>query len=194
MKKIIITFIVITIIATIICNGCLVSVFVPDKQTTENVLKKVPKDAEYICFVNFKQPSGEERFYIYDIQHEKFIHSGIVQHGNGKGNTKEHAVFSNAIGSGCSSLGLYKVLKKDTMHNIPVDCFRLQGLESTNSNAYKRGIVIHPSLTATLMPFGIWKTYLPLTPESKGCFAVSIHTMKVIDKYFKQGNMYLYAY
>ena len=81
------------------------------------------------------------------------------------------------------------------MHSWPgAPCFRMVGLDSTNSNAIARGILIHPSLTRTLMPFEIWGLDLPLTWESQGCFAVSCNTMYEINKRFKRNNMYLYAY
>lgn len=81
------------------------------------------------------------------------------------------------------------------MHSWPnAPCYRLIGLDSTNSNAMTRGILIHPSLTHTLMPFEIWGLDLPLTWESQGCFAVSCNTMYEISKRFKKNNMYLYAY
>ena len=118
-----------------------------------------------------------------------------MQHGNGKGNTASKPKFSNVIGSNCSSLGLYKITSKDNMHSWPgAPCFRMVGLDSTNSNAIARGILIHPSLTRTLMPFEIWGLDLPLTGESRGCFAVSCNTMYEISKRFKKNNMYLYAY
>lgn len=140
-------------------------------------LKEIPQDADYICYVNFSQPSAEERLYIYDVSEHKFIYSGLTQHGNGKGNTASRAIFSNEIGSGCSSLGLYEVTSYENMHTIPIKCFRLKGLSSTNSNAVTRGIVIHPSITASLLPFELKGVSLPLTMESEGCFAVDLQTM-----------------
>lgn len=178
----------------IIYNRILVSAIVPSNNTINKGLSLVPKDANYICFVNFSQPSAEERFYIYDVSLHKFIYSGLTQHGNGKGNTARRAKFSNKIGSGCSSLGVYEVLLYENMHSIPVKCFRLRGLSSTNSNAEKRGIVIHPSITASLLPFEIKGASLPLTIESKGCFAVDIQTMTAIKRCFNQGKVYVYAY
>lgn len=190
MKKIIF----ILLVLLVIYNRILVSVIVPSDDTINKGLHFVPKDADYICFVNFSQPSAEERFYIYDVKIHKFIYSGLTQHGNGKGNTARKAKFSNKVGSCCSSLGVYEITSYENMSTIPIKCFRLRGLSTTNSNAEKRGILIHPSITASLLPFEIKGVSLPLTIESKGCFAVDIQTMTAIKQCFNKGKMYIYAY
>lgn len=167
----------------------------PSKEIVDSVIERLPSDANYLCIVNFGKHSGEERFFIYNVRNNKYEYSGLVQHGNGKGNTAGKPKFSNVIGSNCSSLGLYKITGKDNMHSLPgAPCLRMIGLDSTNSNAMARGILIHPSLTRTLMPFEVWGLDLPLTWESQGCFAVSRNTMCEITKRFKKNNMYLYAY
>lgn len=152
--------------------------------------KNIPSDAKYVAVIDFSQPSGTKRFSIYDIKDKHIIYRGLVQHGNGGNSTKEKPVFSNKIGSNCSSLGLYKVVGYGKMNVFPINCFRLKGLSNTNSNAEKRGIVIHPTLSASL-PFKM--TYLPLTDESHGCFGVSLETMNVLSDLYKKGKIYLYA-
>ena len=182
-------------LALIAYNRFTVSSKSPNNAIIDSVIKRLPSDANYLCIVNFGKHSGEERFFIYNVRDNKYEYSGLVQHGNGKGNTASKPKFSNVIGSNCSSLGLYKITSKDNMHSWPgAPCFRMVGLDSTNSNAIARGILIHPSLTRTLMPFEIWGLDLPLTGESRGCFAVSCNTMYEISKRFKKNNMYLYAY
>lgn len=118
------------------------------------------------------------------------VYSGAVLHGNGKGNTSSKPVFSNEPGSNCSSLGLYKVTGSRTMNN-GYPCLILQGLSPTNSNAETRGILIHPSLMVSLLPFEFDKACFPLTNASLGCFAVSYHTFKFIEKL--SNPIYLYA-
>ena len=182
-------------LALIAYNRFTVSSKSPNNAIIDSVIERLPSDANYLCIVNFGKHSGEERFFIYNVRNNKYEYSGLVQHGNGKGNTASKPKFSNVIGSNCSSLGLYKITSKDNMHSWPgAPCFRMVGLDSTNSNAIARGILIHPSLTRTLMPFEIWGLDLPLTGESRGCFAVSCNTMYEISKRFKKNNMYLYAY
>ena len=182
-------------LALIAYNRFTVSSKSPNNAIIDSVIERLLSDANYLCIVNFGKHSGEERFFIYNGRNNKYEYSGLVQHGNGKGNTASKPKFSNVIGSNCSSLGLYKITSKDNMHSWPgAPCFRMVGLDSTNSNAIARGILIHPSLTRTLMPFEIWGLDLPLTGESRGCFAVSCNTMYEISKRFKKNNMYLYAY
>ena len=81
------------------------------------------------------------------------------------------------------------------MNNYPLDCIRLDGLSQTNSNARKRGIVIHPSMTLSFIPFELKGVSLPLTPESEGCFAVSFKTFNAIKKLREKtvSPIYLYA-
>lgn len=173
-------------LALIAYNRFTVSSKSPNNAIIDSAIKRLPSDANYLCIVNFGKHSGEERFFIYNVRNNKYEYSGLVQHGNGKGNTASKPKFSNVIGSNCSSLGLYKITSKDNMHSWPgAPCFRMVGLDSTNSNAIARGILIHPSLTRTLMPFEIWGLDLPLTGESRGCFAVSCNTMYEISKRFK---------
>ena len=182
-------------LALIAYNRFTVSSKSPNNAIIDSVIERLPSDANYLCIVNFGKHSGEERFFIYNVRNNKYEYSGLVQHGNGKGNTASKPKFSNVIGSNCSSLGLYKITCKDNMHSWPgAPCFRMVGLDSTNSNAMARGILIHPSLTRTLMPFEVWGLDMPLTWESQGCFAVSCNTMYEINKRFKRNNMYLYAY
>ena len=174
-----------------------VSFFTPGEHLVEKVLRKVPFDTRYLILVDFSKASGQERLYIYDVKKTDFIYSGIVQHGLGRGSTARHPEFSNELGSKCSSLGLYKVAELSKIHRIKtadIPCFRLDGLSKTNSNARRRGLLIHYSLTASLIPFEIWGVPLPLTQESEGCFAVSAHTMLEIARLNLEGKVYLYAF
>ncbi|EJX02035.1 hypothetical protein EVA_09861 [gut metagenome] len=120
----------------------------------------------------------------------KPIYSGAVLHGNGKGNTPRVPKFSNKPGSKCSCLGLFKVIGTKTMGN-GYPCMTLQGLDPTNSNAQTRGILIHPSVLVSSLPFEIEGASFPLTNSSNGCFSVSFHTFRIIKKL--QEPIYLYA-
>lgn len=166
----------------------------PAAEVVQRIINCLPNNAEYLCVVDFGKSSGEERFFIYDVNTTKSVYSGLVLHGNGKGNTASKPIFSNEIGSNCSSLGLYRILYKDKMTGLPYGCYRLQGLDATNSNAMARGILIHPCILASVVPFEVWGVSLPLTAASQGCFAVSFNTMYEINKRFNNKNMYLYAY
>ena len=174
-----------------------VSFFTPSEALVEKVLKKVPYDTKYLILVDFSKASAQERLYIYDVDQLDFVYSGLVQHGLGRGSTARRPEFSNELGSKCSSLGLFKVAELSKIHRIKtadIPCFRLDGLSESNSNARRRGLLIHYSMTTTLMPFEIWGVPLPLTKESEGCFAVSAHTMFKIAQLNLEGKTYLYAF
>ena len=150
----------------------------------------IPKDAKYICYVDFGKWSCFDRLYIYNVEKKRIVYSARVQHGIGGNSNIFKPEFSNRIGSNCSSLGLYRISCLSKMSN-GVECFRLKGLSPSNSNAAKRAILVHPGFGVSLIPVGL---LLPLTPESKGCFTVSIVTMLKLKACFKKGNIYIYAY
>ena len=196
----IVKYLIISVVLFVLCmvySRFTVSVFTPSKTELQNAISKLPGDARYLVMVDFSKSSAQERMYVYDIKNEDYVYSGVVQHGSGGKSTARKPEFSNVIGSGCSSLGMYRVSEYSHINRIKsvkISCFRLDGMSSTNSNARTRGLLIHPSVTASMLPFEIWGMSLPLTCESLGCFAVSAHTMKKIADYKKKGSMYLYAY
>lgn len=166
----------------------------PFSKTAEDVISRVPKDARYVCLVDFGRLSCNDRFYIYDVKANKYIYSSRVQHGNGGKSTALEPEISNIIGSNCSSVGLYKVTSLGKMNSWPnAECFRLKGLCSTNSNAEKRGILIHPSVSLSIIP-KFPGLVIPLTSESRGCFAVSFLMMERLKECYKNGKIYVYAY
>ncbi|PXY41313.1 hypothetical protein DMB65_07875 [Flavobacterium cheongpyeongense] len=93
-------------------------------------------------FIDMKIPSGKNRFFVYDLQNNKIIDKGLVAHGCGsetgiKGNLK----FSNTPNSNSTSLGRYSI--GANYNGIFGKAYRLFGLDETNSNAFKRAIVLH---------------------------------------------------
>ena len=68
------------------------------------------------------------------------ITKGLVTHGQGKTVT-EKIQFSNAVGSYCTSPGKYKIGNSYTGRFGLA--FKLHGLESSNSNAFNRFVVLH---------------------------------------------------
>lgn len=152
-----------------------------------------PKHAEDISlYVDFSRTSDNKRFAVYDNKKNEIIAISKCSHGCGQGSTIDKPVFSNDIGSNCSSLGEYRVAEIDKMKN-GFPCIRIDGLDKTNSNARKRGIVIHelPIFTSTV--FDDMK--IPLTKYiSSGCFAIAPEVFKLLINLRKEGKtMYLYA-
>lgn len=92
-------------------------------------------------FVDMSLPSGKNRFFVYSLQQDSILCSGLVGHGSCNSSFLANPEFSNIQGSGCSSLGRYKVsLKYNGRFGM---AYKLYGLDSSNSNAFKRNIVLH---------------------------------------------------
>ena len=139
----------------------------------------------YDILVDFSKPSCEDRLFVYDVSKSpQLVYSGVVLHGCGGKSTPSRPEFSNKIGSNCSSLGEYTLEGIVTMRN-GMEAIKLKGWSDTNSNAEERGIYIHTSIMATMLPFNLPNANFPLTKASEGCFAVSHHTYHAIKKYME---------
>ena len=105
--------------------------------------------------------------------------------------TKTSPVFSNTPDSHLSSLGKYRIGKRGYSNwGIHVN-YRLHGLESTNSNAFSRDIVLHSWESVADL-----ETYPKGTPEGWGCPAVSDNTMRELDSLLQNSgeNVLLWIY
>jgi len=95
-----------------------------------------------ICFlIDMSLPSNQTRFFVYDFKKDTIYCSGLVTHGRCNQRWLQDRKYSNTEGSGCTSLGKYK-----TGHAYSGRfglAFKLHGLEETNSNAFKRFVVLH---------------------------------------------------
>lgn len=157
---------------------------------------------EYCFLTDFSKPSGIKRFYVYSFKENKIVHKSLCAHGLGKCDnvfetiyktfkTTFKPIFSNEKGSCYSSLGKYKVGRLTPMSKPYFkEGYFLYGLDSTNSNALEREILIHRG------NLGFETFPLPCLPVSKGCFAVSNSMMKLIGVIKKQSDkpILLYAY
>lgn len=148
---------------------------------------------EYCFLVDFSKPSGINRFYIYSFKGEKIIHESLCAQGHGRNFNIFNSTFSNEIGSNYSSLGKYKMGNLRKMYTptwYTDEGYTVYGLESTNSNALARGILIHSgNLGFETFPF-------PCLPVSRGCFGVSSSMMEHIAEVKKKSHrpILLYAY
>lgn len=101
------------------------------------------KNSRYLTIVDFTQPSSEKRFYLLDIETRQLVLNTYVMHGKNSGGLIPEK-FSNKVNSLKSSLGFY--LTKETYNGKRGLSLRLAGLERNfNSNAEKRGVVVHGS-------------------------------------------------
>ena len=103
---------------------------------------KDKKINETVCFlINLSLPSGQNRFFIYNLTKDTVQAAGLVAHGNCFENWLEGRRYSNVVGSGCSSLGKYKI--GNSYHGKFGYSYKLYGLDGTNNKAFERTVVLH---------------------------------------------------
>lgn len=85
--------------------------------------------------------SGKKRFFVVDMNTDSILAAGLVAHGACGMFFSATASFSNEPNYYCSSLGRYKIGNKYAGRFGPA--YKLYGLDSSNSNAYKRNVVLH---------------------------------------------------
>ncbi len=120
-----------------------------------------------VCFlVDMRQPSGKNRFFVYDLKRDSILLAGLVAHGCGASSFCADPVFSNVDGSGCTSLGRYRIGYKYTGQFGPA--YKLYGLDTSNSRAFVRNVVLHSYLSVPAH-----ETYPFPICNSRGCPMVS---------------------
>lgn len=119
---------------------------------------------------------------VWDFKTNGVKYSGLCCHGYGNNSTEEKAEYSNQAGSNCTSLGKYKIGKRAySSWGINVH-YKLHGLDKTNSNAFKRIIVLHSY--DYVEDKEIYPKYLPMG-WSMGCPVIGNALMKKIDALLK---------
>ena len=95
-----------------------------------------------ICFlIDMSLASGQNRFFIYDLKKDSVTESGPVAHGNCFEYWLEGRRYSNVVGSGCTSLGRYKI-GSSYIGKFGYS-YKLHGLDTSNNNAFERTVVLH---------------------------------------------------
>jgi len=133
---------------------------------------------DVVGLANFSPASKVSRLHLVDMR--KRTHSSVLV-AHGRGSDPAHTGFlhrfSNEPGSNCTSEGAYRT--SDYYVGSHGHSMRLDGLESTNSNARSRAIVVH----------GAWYVSDEMIREhgvlgrSEGCFAVSERDLaQVLDR------------
>jgi hypothetical protein len=156
--------------------------------------KKHKLDSTFYFLVDLSIHSGKNRFFVIDFKTNQIIMQNLVTHGScdvfsANPHKWEKAKMSNQINSHCSMKGKFKIGNRDSSSwGIGIK-YWLHGLESSNSNAEKRVVVLH-SWTA-IKNKEIYPKYSPL---SWGCPAVSDEFMKKLDQKLKnhQPNVLLW--
>lgn len=150
---------------------------------------------DHIIIVDFSIHSSRNRFFVINTAKRSVIIRSKCAAGSGT-NKFNHLSFSNRPGSNCSCIGHFAVIKEQPMPTRKVPSLVLNGLDSTNSNALKRGILIHPSKTVDAYTDSA-QAVIPSDPTvSSGCFSISSAAMAELKNIFSQSAkpMLLYAF
>ena len=193
MKK---TFLFVTLIITLVCFVCIAKCFYKNDippvvktysdynnyhQEAIKYCKSKKLDTSFYFLIDLSIHSGSKRFYLCDFSKQKFTDKYIVSHGCGSSFwswdlSKTNAKISNENDSHCSSIGKYIIGKRGlSQWGIKIN-YLLHGMDSSNSNALKRNIVLH-SWNAVSEK----ETFPDGTPEGWGCPAVSNESLKRIS-------------
>lgn len=176
-----------------LCLCCALVMFTGYKRATNKLLKKGVEAKTFcknnglndnFCFlIDLSIHSGKNRFFVFDLKKDSVMFSGLVCHGVGNNSTETKPVFSNIPGSNCTSLGKYKTGDR-AWSNWGINIhYKMHGLEKTNSNAFKRNIVLHSY--DYVSDSEIYPAHLTLG-WSQGCPVVGNALMKKIDSLLKR--------
>jgi len=134
----------------------------------------------FLTIVDYGLPSNRPRLYVLD-RDSGTVASYLVAHGKGSDpdHTGRATYFSNQPGSEASSIGAY--LTGDTYVGEHGESLRLIGLDSTNSNAADRAIVLHGAQYVA--------PSLKVLGRSWGCPAVEQRFVQPIIDHIRSGSL-----
>jgi len=94
------------------------------------------------CFlIDMSIASGKDRFFVYDLGKDSITDAGLVTHGRCNEEWLNGRRYGNEVGCGCTSLGKYKI--GNPYKGRFGLAYKLYGQDTTNSNAFKRFVVLH---------------------------------------------------
>ncbi|HEY8253758.1 MAG TPA: murein L,D-transpeptidase catalytic domain family protein [Rhizomicrobium sp.] len=142
---------------------------------------------DVIAIADFSQPSRQPRFHLVDVASGR-VGSHLVAHGRGSdpGHTGWLEHFSNDQGSNATCAGAFRT---DGFYvGAHGRSIRLSGLDTSNSNALGRGIVVH---SAWYVSPDMARSHGVLG-RSEGCFALSPASLEEVMARLGPGHM-IYA-
>jgi hypothetical protein len=138
-------------------------------------------NTEFCILVDMKVHSGKPRLFVWNFDTGAAERRALCAHGCGKGNrvsTGAPPLFGNTEGSLLTSLGKYKIGRRAySQYGIHVH-YKLHGLDATNSNAFRRMIVLHSHTPVPAV--AIAPAHLPMG-WSFGCPVTDNATMTFLD-------------
>lgn len=136
--------------------------------------------AEIVFYVDFCRDKNDYRFFVLNIKDSVILDEGLCL--SGKTDYKDNVIFSNKISSKCSSKGLYKIGNEYVGQFGKA--FKLHGLDSTNSNAFARCVVLHSYKGVPKSP-----TMVNVLGTSEGCPTVNPLYLDKLSYYIKNENV-----
>jgi len=142
------------------------------------------KNPRYWAVIDFSKHSSVRRFYVLD-RIGKTVFAHFTTHGNGSDPNHDGIAdkFSNISGSNCSSLGFYRCAETYISSKNGLS-LKLDGMDSGNSNARARAVVIHPASYASA-------AYIKANGKagrSQGCPALDPTVSKDVIDMLKNGS------
>lgn len=145
------------------------------------------KRLNQLVVIDFSLPSNKERFFVIDLTEHTIVYKKLVAHGRKTGDVYAKR-FSNIEQSHQSSIGTY--VTGNTYNGKYDNSLLIHGQEYTNSNARKRGVVIHSAKYAT-------RAYMEKNGRlgrSFGCPALPFDEYELVIDHIKEGTaLFIYA-
>jgi hypothetical protein len=142
---------------------------------------------KYCFLADLGMPSGQKRFFVYDMEKDSIVAAGLVAHGSCNRYFLENVSFSNEPECGCSASGKYRI-GYQYKGNFG-KAFKLYGLDKTNSNAFERNIVLH---SYQCIPDE--EVYPQPICNSLGCAMVSNNFINVVSEYITASRQPILLY
>ncbi|MBS0351260.1 MAG: murein L,D-transpeptidase catalytic domain family protein [Proteobacteria bacterium] len=153
------------------------------------IKKHKVKKRDILTIIDFSLSSAMDRLYVINVKTGAVLMSAPVTHGLHSGANSPWAKnFSNSPNSLESSLGVY-ITENNPYTGQFGYSLRIAGLESSNSNAEARAIIVHSANYASRS----FLKYNGFLGNSYGCFAVDPALVHQLIAYIEGGSV-LYAY
>ncbi len=98
-------------------------------------------NTQYCFLIDMSIASGKPRFFVYDLKKDSLAMEGLVTHGRCNQDWLSGRKYGNTVGCGCTALGKYRIA--NAYRGRFGLAYKLNGMDSTNSNAYSRFVVLH---------------------------------------------------
>jgi hypothetical protein len=111
----------------------------PDVDAMQSAFTQRGYKGRYAFYADLQRPSSSHRFFVIDMVEGKIVDRGLTLHG--RENPDGSPMYSNVPDSNCSSHGMVKVSWR--YHGAFGKSYKLEGLEPSTSNVFRRAVVLH---------------------------------------------------